>query len=90
MNYLRLSAIAVLWACVSNAAQQEWVKKSNEHAKVLLETMAKFSPESAGSTGVDGLDEQVSRIGTKVREESRAAELKALAEEKEKGESEAA
>ena len=80
MNNLRISAITLLMAFHANAATQEWVKKSNENAKVLLETMARFSPESAGSTGVDGLDEQVSRIGTRIRAASIAAEREALQE----------
>ena len=40
-------------------AQDDWVQKSNEHAQIVLEAMAKFSPESAGSIGVDGLDEEI-------------------------------
>jgi hypothetical protein len=35
------------------------VQKSNEHAQVVLEAVAKFNPESAGSIGVDGLDEEI-------------------------------
>jgi len=41
------------------AAQADWVQKSNEHAQVVLEAIAKFSPEGAGSIGVDGLDEEI-------------------------------
>ena len=40
-------------------AQDDWVQKSNEHAQIVLEAVAKFSPESAGSIGVDGLDEEI-------------------------------
>jgi uncharacterized protein (DUF885 family) len=38
---------------------QAWVAKSNENAKLLLQIMGKYSPEGAGSLGVDGLDEQI-------------------------------
>ena len=80
MNYLRISGIALVCFGVLNAAEQEWVNKSNEHAKVLLETMARFSPESAGRTGVDGLDEQISQISEKVRLEEIAAQRQAIVE----------
>ena len=38
---------------------QSWVAKSNENAKLLLKLMGKYSPEGAGSLGVDGLDEEI-------------------------------
>ncbi|KQQ91935.1 DUF885 domain-containing protein [Massilia sp. Leaf139] len=41
------------------AAEPAWVTKSNENAKVLLNVLAKYSPESASSLGVDGYDEQI-------------------------------
>jgi hypothetical protein len=40
-------------------AQDNWVEKSNAHAQIVLEAVAKFNPESAGSIGVDGLDEEI-------------------------------
>ena len=57
-----------------------WVEKSNGHARMLLDVMAKFSPEEAGSMGVDGLDEQVSDVSTAQRQRAKAASLTALAE----------
>jgi uncharacterized protein (DUF885 family) len=41
------------------AAEPAWVTKSNDNAKVLLKVLAKYSPESASSLGVDGYDEQI-------------------------------
>lgn len=41
------------------AAEPAWVTKSNDNAKVLLNVMAKYSPESASTLGVDGYDEQI-------------------------------
>jgi uncharacterized protein (DUF885 family) len=38
----------------------DWVAKSNEHAQVVLQVLAEFSPEGAASMGVDGLDEEIS------------------------------
>ena len=57
-----------LWALLATtttalADDSDWVTKSNEHAQVVLEVLAKFSPEGAGRMGVDGLDEEVSTFG---------------------------
>jgi uncharacterized protein (DUF885 family) len=38
---------------------KDWVGQSNAHAKVLVDVIAKLSPEGAGRMGVDGLDEAV-------------------------------
>ena len=48
----------------------EWVEKSNEHAQVVLDVLAKLSPEGAGQLGVDGLDEEISDLGPGVHERS--------------------
>jgi hypothetical protein len=36
-----------------------WVARSNQNAQVLLEVIARFSPESAGQLGLEGFDEQI-------------------------------
>ena len=36
-----------------------WVEKSNRNAQVLLKLQARFFPESAGKSGVSGVDEQI-------------------------------
>ena len=62
MNLFRnaaLSATVFFLGAMSAIAQDDWVQTSNEHAQVVLEAVAKFSPESAGSIGVDGLDEEI-------------------------------
>lgn len=41
------------------AAEPAWVTKSNTNAKVLLNVLAKYSPESASNLGVEGFDEQI-------------------------------
>jgi len=41
------------------AAEPAWVTKSNDNARVLLKVLAKYSPESASTLGVDGYDEQI-------------------------------
>ena len=79
-HIMRGIGLILLAVCTLTGAEKAWVTQSNENAKLLLELEAKFSPEGASRTGIDGLEEQVSRIGTAVRLESQAAERKALAE----------
>jgi len=62
-----LLAIAVFTA-PATAAEEDWVEKSNEHAQVVLEVLAKFSPEGAASIGVEGLDEEISDLSEGIYE----------------------
>jgi hypothetical protein len=78
-------ALAVTLACVlmtaaSGAELPAWVKESNEHAKVLLDVIAKFSPESASQFGVEGFDAEVSDLNKKVYERQRDATQDAIRE----------
>jgi hypothetical protein len=41
----------------------EWVKRSNEIAYKVMESQAKFVPEFAGQSGVDGYDEEIFDLG---------------------------
>ena len=41
----------------------EWVKRSNEIAYQVLESGARFAPEFAGQSGVEGYDEEVFDLG---------------------------
>lgn len=68
-----LAALAI--AAPANAA--DWVEKSNEHAQVVLDVLAKLSPEGAGQLGVDGLDEAISDLGpgTHEREQQMSRDL---------------
>jgi uncharacterized protein (DUF885 family) len=52
-------ALVAFVAFPSWAAESDWVAESNRHAQVLLEILAKYSPESAASLGVEGFDEQI-------------------------------
>lgn len=58
---LRAGVLALICALAapSFAAEPAWVTKSNDNAKLLLNVMAEYSPESASSLGVDGFDEQI-------------------------------
>jgi hypothetical protein len=49
-----------------------WVVTSNAHAKVWLEAQAKLSPEGAGQSGVDGLDEAITDLTPGFRERAKA------------------
>jgi hypothetical protein len=41
------------------ASTPEWVSRSNEHAKILVDVFSKYNPEFAGQLGVEGVDEQI-------------------------------
>ncbi|MDB5962128.1 MAG: hypothetical protein JWP59_3422, partial [Massilia sp.] len=58
---LRAGVLAIVCALAipAFAAEPAWVTKSNGNAQLLLKVMAKYSPESASSLGVDGFDEQI-------------------------------
>jgi hypothetical protein len=40
----------------------DWVKKSNQHAKLMIELMAKLQPEAAARLGVEGYDDQITDL----------------------------
>jgi len=54
----------------ASAAEPAWVAKSNDNAKLLLNVMAKYSPESASSLGVDGYDELITDMSRDLYEAS--------------------
>ena len=58
-------------AVLSPVQASTWVEKSNEHAQVVLDVLAKLSPEGAGQLGVDGLDEEIIDLGPGIEERSR-------------------
>jgi hypothetical protein len=59
------AAMLAAWVLVFpvHADEADWVSKSNEYADLLLQDIAKFSPENAGGIGVDGLDEEIRDLG---------------------------
>ena len=82
-NALKLASAgiaAVMIAATAIADDRDWVEKSNEHAQIVLASMAEFSPEGAGSLGVDGLDENVSDLGPGIHERELDSSRKVLAE----------
>lgn len=63
-----------LVCCVSivggNVFADDWVSRSNENAKILLEVLAKYNPEGAAAIGVDGYDEEVYSLPLDLNERS--------------------
>ena len=55
------------------AAPPEWVERSNNHARVLLEVDAKFGPEGAGRLGVEGVDEKITDLSAGANERAKQA-----------------
>lgn len=72
-----LLALLVAATGPASAAAPSWVEQSDRNAQVLLETMARFSPEGAGQLGVEGLDETILDLSPGFEERSREATRKA-------------
>ena len=67
MMQLRLPALLcvaalALTSVTARAAEQPWVGRSNDNAKLLLDIMAKYEPEDASQLGVDGYDEAITDL----------------------------
>ena len=77
-----LLALALLAAAAlpSRAAAPAWVEKSDRNTQLLLDQLARFSPEGAGRLGIPGLDEQIFDLKPGFRERSREASNKVRAE----------
>jgi uncharacterized protein (DUF885 family) len=66
-----LAAVGSVHAQTSQA--QAWVARSNEDAKVLLDVMARFTPESATQVGLPGYDDKVVDLKPNSNARTRAA-----------------
>ena len=60
-------------------AAETWVERSDRNAQVLIDVLARFSPESAGQLGVPGLDEEITDLKPGFTERSREATRGAVA-----------
>jgi hypothetical protein len=67
-----LLAMCWLQALPVQAQEKEWVTKSNEISGLVLATLSKYSPEGAGSLGIDGLDEAITDLGPNIYERGMA------------------
>jgi hypothetical protein len=66
-----LFIISVVLTPAARAGKEDpWVERSNANARVLLETLARFAPETAGQLGVDGLDDQITQIPQDIDEQT--------------------
>jgi len=70
-------------ASASASARPAWVAKSDAHAKVLVDVLARFGPESASQFGVEGLDKEILDLKPR-RQERVQQELKAALADLEK------
>jgi hypothetical protein len=53
------ACLAALAQAAETKDQPAWITKSNEHAQVAVEALAKISPEFASQTGVKGHDDRI-------------------------------
>jgi hypothetical protein len=60
MRFSLLPALFIVAAMVRAQSPPAWVERSNQNAQLLIEILARYSPESAAAEGVQGLDEQIS------------------------------
>jgi Bacterial protein of unknown function (DUF885) len=58
ITFLLLLASAIAWA----QSPPAWVAKSNQNSQLLIDIMARYSPEQAAAQGALGLDEQISTL----------------------------
>ena len=80
MRKLIFCGLLALVAAPVVADDSDWVASSNEHAQIVLEQMARFSPETAARLGVDGLDEEIFDLTDGVYERGINASRELLAE----------
>lgn len=73
-------SLLLLSAVVLPAAPAPWVARSNEHARVALEGIARFGPEGAASLGLEGYDEQILDLKPNLTERVLAKNREILAE----------
>ena len=71
-------------AAAARADSPAWVQESNQDAMILLKVQAKYAPEFAGRTGVEGLDDKIFDLKPDVYGRSRKDTEAALAELKAK------
>jgi hypothetical protein len=76
--YLRLCLSAFLaTAAIAQTTTPDWVAKSNQNARLLIDLRAKSSPEGAASEGLTGFDDKISTPTSNQSQEVRA-ELRKL------------
>jgi hypothetical protein len=71
------ATLATAGSLHAQTAPASWVERSNADAKVLLDTIARFSPEFATQVGLPGYDTKVADLKPGIDERSRAALVQA-------------
>src|SRR3990170_7270192 len=80
---LALVGVAPRPAAAQAPTRPAWVEKSDAHARVLVDVLARFAPESASQFGVEGLDTAIFDLKPGRQERVQAA-LRGAAQELEK------
>src|SRR5688572_9224679 len=81
MRYLSGLVLALAFSPALRAdAPAGWIEASNAHAQVLIDAMARFSPEFASSIGLTAYDDDVLDLGPRLAERRKAALEAAKAE----------
>jgi len=78
------ASIGLLLGASAWADSPAWVEESNKDAMILLQVQAKYAPEFAGRTGVEGLDDKIFDLKPGVYERTRKDTQAALAKLKQK------
>ena len=78
ITFSLIAVFSVLLSAPSKASS--WVEKSDENAQIVLNALAKLSPEGAGRLGVDGLDEEIADLAPGINERSRQMSVQILDE----------
>ena len=78
ITFSLIAVFSVLLSAPSKASS--WVEKSDENAQIVLNALAKLSPEGAGRLGVDGLDEEIADLAPGINERSRQMSVEILDE----------
>ncbi len=77
---LAVGALSVLSLTAGSPASAEtWIERSDANTQVLLEILARQSPEGASQLGIDGLDEQIFDLKPGFNERNRAEIQKGVA-----------
>src|SRR5581483_2750241 len=80
LMWMSVLSLAVFASVSLRGQPQPWITRSNEYAQLLLKLQAKYSPESAGRLGVEGLDEAIMQLPANRREEMKKDSLAAIAQ----------
>lgn len=80
LGALLVAALTSFSVLPATAVEQSWVTRSNANAKVLLQVLARYSPENASQLGVDGFDEKITDLSRDQFEPSSKETRAAIAE----------